>query len=195
LRIGILAIQGDFWAHARALARSGVEAVEVRRAEELVGLDGLIIPGGESTTILKLMREERMIAAVRDFANAGSPIFGTCAGAIMLAREVQNPRQGSLALIDISVERNSYGRQLDSFIRKIDTTLGDEPMEAVFIRAPRITRVGPGVEVLSLNNGEPVLVRENNLLAATFHPELTDDHRVHNLFINMVSPEPAALTF
>lgn len=194
MKIGVLAIQGDFAAHARALARSGVEAVEVRRSEQLAGIDGLIIPGGESTTMLKVMREEQMIDPIRDFARAGKAIFGTCAGAIMLANEVRNPQQQSLGLMDISVERNSYGRQLDSFVREIETALGDEPMEAVFIRAPRITGIGPGVEVLSTIEGEPVMVRQNNLLAATFHPELTSDNRVHNLFIEMVSIESAAVT-
>jgi 5'-phosphate synthase pdxT subunit len=194
LRIGVLAIQGDFAAHARALSRSGVEAVEVRRFEQLTNIDGLIIPGGESTTMIKVMREEQMIDPVRAFANAGKPIFGTCAGAILLASEVRNPQQQSLGLMNITVERNSYGRQLDSFIREIETALGDEPMEAVFIRAPRITGIGPGVEVLSAIGGEPVMVRQNNLLAATFHPELTNDTRLHNLFIEMVSLESAAVT-
>lgn len=194
MKIGVLAIQGDFAAHARALARSGVEAVEVRRSEQLAGIDGLIIPGGESTTMLKVMREEQMIDPIRDFAREGKAIFGTCAGAIMLANEVRNPQQQSLGLMDISVERNSYGRQLDSFVREIETALGDEPMEAVFIRAPRITGIGPGVEVLSTIEGEPVMVRQNNLLAATFHPELTSDNRVHDLFIEMVSIESAAVT-
>lgn len=194
MKIGVLAIQGDFAAHARALARSGVEAVEVRRSEQLAGIDGLIIPGGESTTMLKVMREEQMIDPIRDFARAGKAIFGTCAGAIMLANEVRNPQQQSLGLMDISVERNSYGRQLDSFVREIETALGDEPMEAVFIRAPRITGIGPGVEVLSTIEGEPVMVRQNNLLAATFHPELTSDNRVHDLFIEMISLESAAVT-
>jgi 5'-phosphate synthase pdxT subunit len=154
----------------------------------------LIIPGGESTTMLKVMREEQMIDPIRDFARAGKAIFGTCAGAIMLANEVRNPQQQSLGLMDISVERNSYGRQLDSFVREIETALGDEPMEAVFIRAPRITGIGPGVEVLSTIEGEPVMVRQNNLLAATFHPELTSDNRVHDLFIEMISIESAAVT-
>lgn len=193
LRIGVLAIQGDFAAHARALARSGVEAVEVRRAAQLAGLDGLIIPGGESTTILKVMLEEGIIDPVSDFAREGKAVFGTCAGAIMLASEVCNPPQQSLGLIDIAVERNSYGRQIDSFIRHVDTSFEGGPVEAVFIRAPRITRVGAGVETLATIEGEPVLVKQNNLMAATFHPELTDDNRVHSLFIEMASLEPAAV--
>ncbi|HEX5731296.1 MAG TPA: pyridoxal 5'-phosphate synthase glutaminase subunit PdxT [Blastocatellia bacterium] len=194
MKVGVLAIQGDFAAHARVLARSGVEPVEVRRAEQLAMLDGLIIPGGESTTILKVMLEEYLVDPIREFARAGKAVFGTCAGAILLASEVHNPEQQSLGLMDIIVERNSYGRQIDSFIRKVDTSLGDGPMEAVFIRAPRITRIGAGVETLSTINGEPVLVRQNNLLAATFHPELTSDNRVHSLFIEMASLEHEALT-
>ena len=193
LRVGVLAIQGDFAAHARMLARAGVEAVEVRRGDELASLDGLIIPGGESTTMLKVMLEEELIGPIRNFARAGKAIFGTCAGAILLAREVHNPQQQSLGLMDIAVERNSYGRQIDSFIRQVDTSVGEGPMEAVFIRAPRITRVGAGVETLSTIGGEPVLVKQDNLLAATFHPELTGDSRVHSLFIEMASLEPAAV--
>src|SRR5688572_25624519 len=126
MKVGVLAIQGDFAAHARMLAKSGVEAVEVRRFEQLAEVDGLIIPGGESTTMLKVMREERLIDPIRDFALAGKAVFGTCAGAIMLASEVHNPYQQSLGLMDIEVERNSYGRQIDSFIRQVDTVLGDE---------------------------------------------------------------------
>ena len=193
MRVGVLAIQGDFAAHARMLARSGVEPVEVRLADQLAHVDGLIIPGGESTTMLKVMVEEYLIEPVRDFAREGKAVFGTCAGAILLASEVHNPEQQSLGLMDIAVERNSYGRQIDSFIRQVDTSLGDGPMEAVFIRAPRITRTGAGVETLSTINGEPILVKQNNLLAATFHPELTSDNRVHSLFIEMASLEQAAI--
>ena len=191
LKVGVLAIQGDFAAHARILSRAGVKAFEVRRSAQLANIDGLIIPGGESTTMLKVMREEEMIEPIRNFARAGKAVFGTCAGAILLASEVRNPEQQSLGLIDITVERNSYGRQIDSFIREVDTLLGDEAMEAVFIRAPKITRVGPCVETLSTIDGEPVLVKQNNLLAATFHPELTSDNRVHSLFIELASLERA----
>ena len=194
LRIGVLAIQGDFAAHARALARLGVETVEVRRSEQLADIDGLIIPGGESTTMLKVMREEQMIDPIKDFARDGKTIFGTCAGAILLACDVHNPPQESLGLIDIAVERNSYGRQTDSFIGQAETTLGEKPLEAVFIRAPRIIRTGPSVEVLSTIEGEPVMVRQDNILVATFHPELTADKRVHSLFIEMASLIPAAVT-
>jgi pyridoxal 5'-phosphate synthase pdxT subunit len=194
LRIGVLAIQGDFAAHASMLARLGVETIEVRRSDQLADIDGLIIPGGESTTMLKAMREEQMIAPIKDFARAGKTIFGTCAGAILLARQVHNPPQESLGLIDITVERNSYGRQIDSFIGQAETALGEKPFEAVFIRAPRIIRTGPGVEALSTIEGEPVLVKQDNLLAATFHPELTADERVHSFFIEMSSLISTAVT-
>jgi 5'-phosphate synthase pdxT subunit len=194
LRIGVLAIQGDFAAHARMLSRLGVETVEVRRSNQLTGIDGLIMPGGESTTMLKVMREEAMLDPIKEFARAGKTIFGTCAGAILLAREVHNPPQESLGLMDIAVERNSYGRQIDSFIGQAVTTMGAHPLEAVFIRAPRIIRTGPGVEVISTIGGEPVMVRQGNLLAATFHPELTADERVHNLFIEMTSLMSATVT-
>jgi len=170
MKIGVLAIQGDFAAHARALAKIGVLAVEIRRADELMNLDGLIIPGGESTTMLKFVQER------------GKPIFGTCAGAILLARDVQNPPQASLGLIDIAVARNAYGRQVDSFISDVDSSMEGGPLEAVFIRAPRILRVGPEVEIIARHGDEPVMVREKNILAATFHPELTADERVHRLF-------------
>ena len=193
MRIGVLAIQGDFAAHARMLADSGVEAVEVRRAEQFKAIDGLIIPGGESTTMLKVMTEEGLLNPLRKLARDGKAVFGTCAGAILLASEVQNPEQESLGLMNIAVERNSYGRQVDSFIQQVDTSLGGGPMEAVFIRAPRITRVGAGVETLSTIAGEPVLVKQDNLLAATFHPELTHDNRVHSLFIEMASLETATV--
>lgn len=185
--IGVLAIQGDFVAHARALRRVGVEVTEVRRTDDLRRVDGLIIPGGESTTMLKFIAEEDLTNPIVAFAREGKPVFGTCAGTILLAREVSNPRQASLDLIDIEVERNAYGRQVDSFIADTDTAIEGGPLEAVFIRAPRIRRVGPNVEVLANLDGEPVLVREGNRLAATFHPELTDDQRVHRLFAEMVA--------
>jgi 5'-phosphate synthase pdxT subunit len=186
MKIGVLAIQGDYQAHARALARSGVEAVEVRRASELEGVDGLIIPGGESTTIWKLVAEEGLADAIKDFARGGHPIFGTCAGAILLAREVINPVQESLGLIDIKLERNAFGRQVDSFIGEVESSLAGGALEAVFIRAPRIRRVGPEVEVLASLNGEPALVCERRILVATFHPELSKDSPVHAMFCDMV---------
>ncbi|HKP84561.1 MAG TPA: pyridoxal 5'-phosphate synthase glutaminase subunit PdxT [Blastocatellia bacterium] len=185
MKIGVLAIQGDFAAHARALARAGVDAVEVRDRGALERVDGLIIPGGESTTMLKFIKEENLADSIKRFARAGKPVFGTCAGAILLAREVHNPSQESLDLINISVERNAYGRQLDSFIGTVDSSLGDGPLEAVFIRAPKILSAGESVEVLADLKGDPVLVREGNILAATFHPELTEDERIHRLFVRM----------
>ena len=160
MRIGVLAIQGDFAAHARMLARLVVDTVEVRRSDQFADIDGLIIPGGESTTILKVLREEHMIEPIKEFAREGKAIFGTCAGAILLARHVHNPQQESLGLIDITVERNSYGRQIDSFIGLAETAPGVEPLEAVFIRAPRLIRTGPGVEILSTCDGEPVRVKD-----------------------------------
>lgn len=189
--IGVLAIQGDFAAHKRALRRISVEAVEVRRVLDLSALDGLVIPGGESTTMLKFIEEEHFAEGLVDFARQGKPIFGTCAGVILLAREVYNPAQASLGLIDIAVERNGYGRQVDSFIGEIDTSIGGGPLEAVFIRAPRMKRVSANVEVLASLHDEPVLVRERNVLAATFHPELTGDDRVHLLFVQLARARTA----
>ena len=186
MAIGVFAIQGDFAAHARALRRIGVDVIEVRRSNDLDAPDGLIIPGGESTTMLKFIEEENLAASITDFARQGKPIFGTCAGAILLAREVYNPAQASLGLIVIGVERNGYGRQVDSFIAGVEIAIKGGPLEAVFIRAPRIRGAGPNVEVLASLNDEPVLVREGNILAATFHPELTEDTRVHSLFVEMV---------
>ena len=187
IRIGVLAIQGDFAAHARAIGHIGANPIEVRRANDVASLDGLIIPGGETTTMLKFIEEEGLAAPIVDFARTAKPIFGTCAGAILLAREVYNPAQASLGLIDIAVERNGYGRQVDSFIADVETTLEGGPLEAVFIRAPRIRRIGPEVEVLARLKDEPVLVRDGNILAATFHPELTEDLRAHLLFVEMIS--------
>lgn len=184
--IGVLAIQGDFAAHARALRRIGAHPIEVRRACDLDAPEGLIIPGGESTTMLKFIEKQTISESIIDFARQGKPIFGTCAGAILMAREVYNPAQASLGLIDIGVERNGYGRQANSFIAETETSLEGGPLEAVFIRAPRIKRAGPEVDVMAKLNGEPVLVREHNILAATFHPELSEDDRVHLLFAEMV---------
>lgn len=186
MKIGVLAIQGDFQAHARALARCGVGAVEVRRAYELDGVGGLIMPGGESTTMLKMLAEDGLADSIKGFARAGRPVFGTCAGAILLAREVINPAQESLGLIDIKVERNAFGRQIDSFIAEVETSMAGGGFEAVFIRAPRIRRAGSEVEVMASYKGEPALVRERAVLAATFHPELSDDSRVHAIFCDMV---------
>ena len=188
-RVGVLALQGDFQAHAKALARAGAEAVEVRTAEDLDHVAGLIIPGGESTTMLKLLNETGLKDRLRDFAER-KPIFGTCAGAILVASQVSNPEQESLGLLDIAVERNAYGRQLDSRITRLPADgLEGGDLEAVFIRAPIIRRTGEGVRVLLRYNGDPVLVEQGRHLAATFHPELTDDSRVHGLFLAKIEGE------
>jgi 5'-phosphate synthase pdxT subunit len=188
VRIGVLALQGDFALHARALEKCGVEAVEVRKPLELDELDGLVMPGGESTTLLKLMEAWDFVPALEKFHSAGKPIFGTCAGLIILAREVESPRQFSLGLIDVTVERNAYGRQRESFEAQGTATLDGQtmPLEMFFIRAPRIRRVGPGVEVLAEHGGEPVMARQDRVLVATFHPELTDTTTVHRYFCDLV---------
>ena len=188
MRIGVLALQGDFALHARALEKSGVEAVEVRKPIELDEVDGLVMPGGESTTLLKLMDAWDFVPAIEKFHSGGKPIFGTCAGLIILAREVESPKQFSLGLIDVSVERNAYGRQRESFVTSGMARLeGDPiPLEMVFIRAPRIRRVGPGVQVLAEHGGEPVMARQDRVLVATFHPELTDNTTVHRYFCDLV---------
>jgi 5'-phosphate synthase pdxT subunit len=176
LRIGVLAVQGNFREHAAVLRRLGAEAVEVRLPEQLDGLDGLIVPGGESTAIVRLMRLYGLDEALRQFAR---PIFGTCAGMIVLDRE-------HLGLGDFRVERNAFGRQVHSFEADLDIGHGDEPVRAVFIRAPWIEDAGPGVEVLAEIDGHPVLARDGRLLVASFHPELTDDTRLHELFLEEV---------
>jgi len=184
--VGILALQGDFEAHAKAVRRTGAEAVEVRTAEELEQVDGLIIPGGESTTMLKLLNAMELKEPLRRFAEQ-KPVFGTCAGAILIAKEVIHPPQESLDLMDIGVERNAYGRQLDSRIVEIKPENGDlqgGELEAVFIRAPIIRRVGPDAKVIARYNGDPVLVAQGKHMVATFHPELTDDLRIHQMFID-----------
>jgi pyridoxal 5'-phosphate synthase pdxT subunit len=185
-RIGVLAIQGDYAAHADALAEAGAIPVEVRKREELEGLDGLIIPGGESTTMLKFLERRHLFEDLQKFCKS-RPVFGTCAGAILLAREVRNPSQASLGVLDAVIERNAYGRQIDSSILFSDTKLSGEKLEMVFIRAPRIIETGPTVEVLAKRDGLPTLVRQGNLMAATFHPELTPgDRRVHKAFVDLV---------
>ena len=184
-RIGVLAIQGDYAAHAEALRDAGAEPLEIRQPEELDGLDGLVLPGGESTTMLKFLERRHFFDALKEFAQA-RPTFGTCAGAILLAKEVRKPAQKSLGALDAVVERNAYGRQIDSSILTAPTSLPGEPLEMVFIRAPRITEVGPKVEVLARRDGFAVLVRQGKLMAATFHPELSSDRRVHRLFVDTV---------
>jgi pyridoxal 5'-phosphate synthase pdxT subunit len=185
MKIGILAIQGDYEAHAQVLDRLGVAHRFVRTPGDLEGLSGIILPGGESSTHLKVITEEGLFDALKKFAADGGAFFGTCAGAILLAREVRGPEQASLALLDIAVLRNAYGRQLASDVRLGPTTLRKEPLEMVFIRAPIIESVGQGVEVLAEDDGHPVLVRQGRILAATFHPELTDDTTVHELFLKL----------
>ena len=185
ITIGVLALQGDYEAHARAFARAGARTVLVRKPEELKGLDGLVLPGGESTTMLKFLEKKGFFDTLGEFV-ANTPCFATCAGCILVAREVLHPKQRSLGVLDATVERNAYGRQIDSTILTLPTELPGGPLEMVFIRAPRITRVGPGVEVLAKRNGFPVLVRQGNLLVATFHPEMTSDARVQQLFLEMV---------
>ena len=185
-RVGVLAIQGDFEAHARALARIGAEAVLIRDAKELDGVDALILPGGESTTIAKGMERLALYEPLRAFAESGRPVLGTCAGAILLARAVENHPVRSLALIDVTAVRNAYGTQVDSFVAPADAGAapGLEGLRCVFIRAPRLRDPGAEVEVLARVDGEPVLLRQRNVFAATFHPELTDDARVHALLLD-----------
>lgn len=191
-RVGVLALQGDFEAHAQALQRAGAEAVEVRTARQLDGVDGLVIPGGESTTMLKLIGAEGLFDPLREFAKV-KPVFGTCAGAILVATGVTSPAQPSLALMDIDVERNAYGRQLDSRIAKIEPRgMTGAELEAVFIRAPIIRRVGAGARILAEYRGDPVLVEQGRHMAATFHPELSGDIRIHRLFLDKIREDGAS---
>jgi 5'-phosphate synthase pdxT subunit len=190
LKIGILAVQGDFAAHASRLEELGAETVEVRTVRDLDGCDGLILPGGESTTQLQFLQEEGLFEAVKKFAADGGVVFGTCAGAILLASEVKNPAQASLGLLDMTVLRNAYGRQMASDVFFGSSKLTDAPMEMVFIRAPILDRVGAGIEVLAEYGGKPVLVQKSNLMAGTFHPELTRDPTVHRHFLKLVAAHP-----
>lgn len=187
MRIGILAVQGDFEAHAAVLRELGAETVEVRTVEDLEGCHGLVLPGGESTTQLQFLQEEGLCDAIRKFSEDGGAIFGTCAGAILLADRVKNPAQDSLKLMNMTVLRNGYGRQLASDVFLGDSTLKREPLEMVFIRGPIIEKVGPGITVLAKHRGRPVLVQKGRLLAATFHPELTDDTTVHRHFLELAA--------
>ncbi len=188
-RVGVLALQGDFEAHGRALEKAGARPVYIRSAKQLKEIDGLALPGGESTTMLKLLKLENMLEPLADFART-NPVLATCAGVILLAREVSHPQQQSLGILDIAVERNGYGRQIDSRIVEIDPTpdfltlMGDSQMEAVFIRAPVIHNVGPAAKVLATYLSHPVLIEQGQHLAATFHPELTPDIRLHSLFLS-----------
>jgi pyridoxal 5'-phosphate synthase pdxT subunit len=184
-RIGVLAIQGDYAAHGDALNGLGADPMEVRKPQELSDLDGLILPGGESTTMLKFLEKRGFFDALKEFC-AAKPVFGTCAGAILLARHVQHPEQESLRVLNATVERNAYGRQIDSSIVTAETSLPGGPLEMVFIRAPRITETGPKVEILARRDGFATLVRQDNIMAATFHPELSADRRVHKAFVESV---------
>jgi pyridoxal 5'-phosphate synthase pdxT subunit len=190
LTIGVLALQGAYDAHARSLSGLGVAARLVRVPADLEGLDGLIMPGGESTTMLRFLERNGFFEVLQSYVRT-TPTFGTCAGAILLADQVEGPAQRSLGALDITVERNAYGRQIDSTILTAETTLPGGPLEMVFIRAPRITRTGPGVETLASRDGFATLVRAGTLLAATFHPELSSDTRVHRLFLDLVGQHPA----
>jgi 5'-phosphate synthase pdxT subunit len=182
--IGILALQGDFEAHRRALEQAGARVIEVRAKSDLAQIDGLVIPGGESTTMLRLLNEEKLFEPVRQFG-CSKPVFGTCAGAILLARRVLNPEQQALGLMDLTVERNAYGRQIDSRIEKLN--LDGVPLEAVFIRAPVIRNVGGSARALLTYRGYPVLVEQGMHMAATFHPELGNDLRIHRRFVENVA--------
>ena len=183
--IGVLALQGAYDIHAKRLAELGATPRLVRTPAELDGLDGLVIPGGESTTFLKHLERAGFYEVLNEFVRT-KPTFGTCAGCILLAKDVENPPQRSFGVLDIAVERNAYGRQNDSAILNAETKLPGGPMEMVFIRAPRISRIGEGIEVLARRGDDPALVRKGSLLAATFHPELSNDTRVHQLFLDMV---------
>ena len=185
--IGVLALQGDFEAHARVLRVLGVEVRAVRRVADLAGLAGLVIPGGESTTLLNLMSDEPWFTALSQFHAAGGAVMGTCAGAILVAKHVTSPAQPSLGLLDATVARNAFGRQIDSFETTLEAPALGGRIPAVFIRAPRFTQVGPGVSVLARYDDEPVLVSEGRVLALTFHPELTGDTRLHEHFLTMTT--------
>lgn len=185
MKVGVLAIQGDYEAHRAVLERLGAEVALVRKPEQLDAIDAIVIPGGESSTILNFLAERGFLEKLRDFVST-KPTFGTCAGAILLAKEVENPPQQSLGALDIRIRRNAYGRQIDSSIREVRTKLGDKPLEMVFIRAPRITATGKGVEVLASKDDDPVLVRQGKIMAATFHPELSNDTRVHEEFLKLI---------
>jgi 5'-phosphate synthase pdxT subunit len=189
-RIGVLAIQGNYASHAQALTEAGACPSLVKTPQELrldgQSLDGLVLPGGESTTMLKFLEKHRFFEVLQEYCRT-RPVFGTCAGVILLAREVLNPAQRSMGVLDAVVERNAYGRQIDSVIVTAETALPGGPLEMVFIRSPRISQIGPGVEVLAKRDGFPVLIRQGRILAATFHPELTHDRRVHRLFVESVA--------
>jgi len=188
--VGVLALQGDFDAHRKALAGDGAGSIEVRGPSDLEGIAGLVLPGGESTAMLKLLEGTGLDSGLADLIRAGLPVLATCAGVILLAREVRHPVQRSLGLLDVQVERNGYGRQIDSAVVPLEVAepdgLGTPTLEGVFIRAPRVTHVGPGVRVLARRDGDPVLLRQQKVLAATFHPELSPGSPVIDLFLRTV---------
>ena len=184
MKVGVLALQGDFDAHRRRLEELGAEVMLVKRPEQLDEVEALIIPGGESSTFLWHLEERGFLDKLQEFVRA-KPTFGTCAGAILLATDVENPPQPSLGALDITVRRNAYGRQINSFIGQVETALNGNAIEAVFIRAPKIARVGKDVEVLAREGSDPVLVRQRHIMAATFHPELSEDDVVHREFLKM----------
>jgi len=191
-KVGVLALQGDFEKHIQALDRLGVPAVEVREKAQLEEVDGLIIPGGESTTIGKLLVRYGMLEPMQSFAKKGKPIFGTCAGAILLAKEIESSNQDRIGVLDIAVRRNAYGRQIESFEADIFVPkIGELPIRGVFIRAPIIKHIEDGVEVLARFGDSPVLVKQGTILAATFHPELTNDTRIHAFFLSLFPGEPS----
>lgn len=188
MKVGVIAVQGAFREHVKALRNLGADVVEVRRAHELDGAEAVVLPGGESTAIGKLMREYGLLAPVRDMANAGKPVFGTCAGMIVLAKHILGDDTVHLGLMDVTVNRNSFGRQRESFEADLDVpALGPDAYPAVFIRAPHIDSVGEGVSVLAAYEDRIVAVREGNLLATSFHPELTGDLRLHDYFLQMAA--------
>ncbi|GIP50942.1 Glutamine amidotransferase subunit PdxT [compost metagenome] len=186
MKVGVLALQGAVAEHIRSLEKTGVEAVTVKHTEQLAELDGLIIPGGESTTIGKLMRKYGFMDEIRSFSGQGKPVFGTCAGLIVMAKEIEGGEEAHLGLMDIKVSRNAFGRQRESFETDLDVKGLEVPLRAVFIRAPLITAVGEGVEVLSTYHDEIVTARQGHLLVSSFHPELTDDFSLHTYFVEMI---------
>jgi len=185
MTVGVLAVQGDFEAHQRRLEELGARTVLIRKPEQLDAIDALRMPGGESSTMLKFLEQDGFFDKLKDFVRA-KPTFGTCAGAILLARDVLNPPQRGLGVLDVSIRRNAYGRQIDSHIVQAETSLGGDPLDMVFIRAPKFEQLGPSVEVLAREGNDPVLVRDKQVLAATFHPELSEDRRVHEYFLHLV---------
>lgn len=193
MKVGVLALQGAVTEHIRSIELAGAEGVAVKHTEQLEELDGLIIPGGESTTIGKLMRKYEFIEAIRAFSEQGKPIFGTCAGLIVMAKEIESGEEAHLGLMDIKVSRNAFGRQRESFETNLDVKGLQEPLRAVFIRAPLITAVGNEVDILSTYNDEIVAARQGHLLVSSFHPELTDDYSLHTYFTEMIKTYQAAV--